>query len=781
LFFARWTRWLLTHPKQGWALVVLGFVVLGSGLVNTRVSLSFESFVGTRTGESDLLRQHQKEWGSDDRFTFIVVQAQNDDGNLLSVDLLQAQEQTLVELEKLDQVGRGIGLSRVPLIRDDAAFSAPTVLDVAQTVSLPQLQQRVLEDETLVPRLLSKDLKTTTMLVELAIDVDDIQAYGPPVKRMRQRLAEIEQQGQLRFVVAGIPAVRTDFVDLLIYDQGIFISAAMLCALLLLIFLFRRVHGVLIPMTAAMIPTGELFGFMGHTSEPIGVLSQVFATLLPVIALADTLHVITRLHQTAHAHYEAQGITDWNGDLDDAAVRDDLIVDVMRHVGFACLLTSLTTAVGFLSLAIADMRILVNFGLYAGFGVLLAYLNFIVVVPLLLRHVRRIPSRREGQMGDGAIERLLTTSVQGVLVRPWATIVVALLACGVAGWSAQNVSFDNHLNDILGPKHSVTRANTIVDQHLGGVVGIQVALSSTTSLQTVENLKHIETFEKWARAQDIVRHVEGPAIRLAQASQVVLGKRALPDDDAALAQVMLLLDGQLPTDDVLRAGGKKARVVLSIPDVGGTGVEAFRQTLEPALQRMLVDKGISAKATGVSYVAYQSFNRISRELGVSLLSALAIILVFIAVLFRSALWGLLALVPNAVPLLFTLGVMGAFRWPLDPPSTIVYVVGLGIAVDDTIHILARIREEQDKGRPLDDALRIAVTSTGRAVSMTSLILCVGFGINGFSSFPMNSIFGVLGAVSVAAAWVCDVFFLPAYWKVFARDEAASTNASTDAA
>ncbi|MCP4499053.1 MAG: MMPL family transporter [Deltaproteobacteria bacterium] len=764
MFFTRLTRWVFEHLVVAWTLVATVMVVLSLGIAQLKINLSFEAFVGGKSIDSMNLQKHITAWDNADRFAFIVV-TPSEKLSLLSRESLLMQDHAIQMLEALDAVQEVIGLPKLPVIDVNTAFSAPTMLTLSEQHSTEELQKMALDDDELTPRFLAKDFSATAILLELDLDTDDVQAFGVPVREIRGVLDELNKQetGKLHFELAGVPAVRADFVQLLIHDQSVFVTLAMLLCLSIVAFSFRSWHGVLVPCLVAIVPTIELFGFMGWSHEPIGILSLVFATLIPVIAIADTMHVLTRFHQLAHQKY-GDG---WSGFFNDDKERDELIVEVMSHVGLACLLTSVTTAVGFLSLAIADMSVLVHFGIYAGVGVTLAFFNFIVLVPLLLRFTKRVPPRPARR---SLIEKFLEKSVGVSLSHP---VVVVLVGTGVAigsGLAARNVSLDNRINDVLGPEHSVTKANATLDAKLSGVVSIHVDIESENGLLEPNALAAIADFERWAKAQPEVRCFEGPASRISLAAKLALGTSSLPQTKASIAQVLLLVDGNVPFDDVLKGDHQSGRVVLHIADLGGVGVEQFRSKLQPASTRFLDDKGIQTTLTGVSYVAYLSFNRISRELGKGLLSALLIILILIAFLFRKLSWGILALVPNALPLLATLGFMGLFQWRLDPPSTIVFVVGLGIAVDDTIHLLARIKQE-NKRHSLSRSLQIAVVSTGKAVTMTSIVLVIGFGINGFSSFPMNAVFGVLGALAIAMAWVCDVHFLPAFWILFSTDDA----------
>ena len=133
----------------------------------------------------------------------------------------------------------------------------------------------------------------------------------------------------------------------------------------------------------------------------------------------------------------------------------------------------------------------------------------------------------------------------------------------------------------------------------------------------------------------------------------------------------------------------------------------------------------------------------------------------ILLLFRSPRIALLSFLPNAMPLLVGYGLLGVTGWELDPAPAVVFIIALGIAVDDTIHLIVRWREELDNGRTNEEAILESVVHTGRAVTVTTIVLALGFGVNVFSSFPMMTVLAALGATVVTTALFCDLFLLPA--------------------
>ena len=263
------------------------------------------------------------------------------------------------------------------------------------------------------------------MWVELAFNTDDLLAFIPALAEIRAVIEKYDGQNGLAFQTAGIPAVRADVSQKMQEDMNVFTGLSFLF-MFDLCFLFRTVHGVLIPMFGAMIPALMLLGVMGWMGEPAGLVSQVYPILIPAIAVADVIHVLSRFHAEAAALLKPQ-----ETQLDAARTRI-AIIEAMKHVGPACFFTSFTTCVGFLSLLAADMKVMNNFGLYAGLGIAMAFITMVVAVPLMLSFVRQVPPRPPEGIQEKGLDRFLVWTGQTTASKPKLWLAVGLASPGAA-------------------------------------------------------------------------------------------------------------------------------------------------------------------------------------------------------------------------------------------------------------------------------------------------------------------------------------------------------------
>jgi predicted RND superfamily exporter protein len=203
------------------------------------------------------------------------------------------------------------------------------------------------------------------------------------------------------------------------------------------------------------------------------------------------------------------------------------------------------------------------------------------------------------------------------------------------------------------------------------------------------------------------------------------------------------------------------RIHAGLPDVGGRSFLEFTTRAQAELERRLAGLDIRTHATGTPLLAYAGVNRITSDLRRSFALVFVVVLGLIALLFRSPWPALISVLPNGLPLALGYATIGLFGAVLDPLAAVILTLALGIAVDDTLHIMVRTREELRPGIAVDEALRRALDHSGRAVAVTSVVIAGGLALNLMASFPPLQMLGLLGAVVISLALLADLLVLPA--------------------
>lgn len=745
------------------ATFVLVLLVLGcaAGLLRLRVDFSSQAFYGGEQALAERLVEHQAVWGADDDVVLVLVHTPPDDpAGVLEPRRLAALAELAAALEQLEGVDSAFTIARLEVPRPLLLPGEHDTLPFAELVERThlasmsdELRAPLLARMPFVPGLLSRDGRTSALVVELAFSSDDVMQTETVVAQLRGEIAshELERVG-LVWELAGVPAIRASFFALVVHDQARFVPLTLALIALSLFAVFRRMHAVLIPAVAAGVPTLMLVGVMGWAGEPIGLLNQAYFTLLPVIAVADAIHMVARVHEELAA--------------DPAQTREQAIATAAQRVGLACLLTSLTTALGFGSLALASMPILRSFGIYAALGVALALGLVVVIVPLLLSFVP--VERLRGASGEAWSDKLVGACV-GVATRRPLTVLVLALGLGLAALpAAQRVAIDNRLVDLLDPSHPVAHASARVDRELGGSLGLELDIVTTGELRDVELLERLLGFERWLAAQPEVRTVEGLA------GWLVALDGSLPGDAEALDAALARLDRLVPLERFEAPG--RTRIRAGVPELGGQAFVALAERAEAELQRRLVGTQAQGWAGGTVLLAYRGVNHITADLRSSFALVFGVIAILIALVFRAVGPALLAMPVNALPLLLGYALLGVLGIVLDPLAAVILTLALGIAVDDTLHVMVRVREELGaRTRPSRaervEALTRAMRHSGRAVVITSVVVAGGLALDMLSSFPPLQLLGLLGSAVLMLALLANLLVLPALIVVFGRREA----------
>ncbi len=681
---ARVTAWVLAHRRLAVALVVLvlGFAAIGA----TRISLSFSSrgFYGTAdegAGEVAVLDEFIARWGPDD--ATLLVLAQGD-------DVLSAPSRAA--LDRLAGALRDVpGVERV--------MTPTELIPSGVTASM-------LEGTAAVPALLSSDGRRTVVVVTLETSSDDLGATVAVVEPIASVVASAEWTAGLRLTIAGVPAVRSAFFSLALRDQMILGPLVFALIGIVLAWIHRRVHAVVTVLLAAGLPMGVLVGVMGWMEEPIGLINQAFFTLLPVIAVADAVHYLARIHEE-----RGEGVVS-------TTERDAAVVRASAEVGVACMLTSITTAAGLLSLLVVDVSILRRFGAFGALGVALSFVSVMVVVPLVCAWMDPRPRPRSGPPTGGWPRALAAASIR----HRTAVLVGGAVVLLGAGWASSRLVVDNRLGELLDAEHPVRQASDVIDEHLGGILGLEVELAAERG---VVDPATVEAVVRWSEQQPQVRWVSSP---------------------------------RTPGADAVREDGARVRLTLHTADIGG---RAFAEFAARVRVRVQSHSGVRAVVTGTSLLAYQGVNRIAEQLRGGLLGLLVVVTLIIALAFRGLRVALLAIPVNVLPLLVGGAVLYGLGLTIDPLAAVIVAVALGIAVDDTVHIVARTREEQMRGASPSEAVLRAADSSGSAIVVSTVALGLGLGVQVVSSFPPLRLLGALGAIVLVAALLADLTVLPA--------------------
>jgi len=732
------------HPIAAGSLLSLLLALAAWGAAGLRIDFSSTRFyVGNQGAE---LQAFQDRWGPDDDLVLVVVEAA--DGDLLTQSRLEAIGRIADALRALPDVRGVTSVAGQRVVLPGSTFDEAVPLwDLPPFGEAgPMSREAVLARLPYVPLLLSADGRYAAVVVRLGFPADDTDRVVAAVDRISAVVAAFEGRNGFAIGMAGVPVFRAAFIELTVRDQIVLVPASLVLIGLALFWVFRRASGVLIPTAAALLPLALLLGVLGWAGEPIDLLNQAYFTLIPVLAVSDAVHLLARYYEERGSH----------------GAREALLRSV-QHTGLACTLTTTTTTIAFASLAIGGVPLLQRFGLYAALGMVLAYATVFLILPLFGRLSPAPPPARLGSPRWPQI-------VSGFSVRrPTAIVIAALAATAAAAAAGSRVTVDNRLGSLLDPGHPVRQTGRLVERSLGAILSLEVELEGPAeAFLQPEVVGATAAFEDWLREQDGVRAVVGPG-RSVESLAVAMNTPLV--SPAAIRTVFERLGTLIDPAEIVRDDYRRARVSVRVAEPGGRAFERFAGEVEAEAAAAFEPFEVRPTVTGTALVAYRGVNQIGGALRASLLAVFGVVALVFLLLFGSPRIALVALLPNALPLLVGYGAIGMLGRDLDPLSGVVLTFALGIAVDDTIHILVRVRERVRAGDDLPAAIQSAIEHSGRAVAITSVIISGGLAINALSSFPPLQLLGILGATVMLTALACDLLLLPALLVIFRADRA----------
>ena len=594
----------------------------------------------------------------------------------------------------------------------------------------------------------------------------DFEAFDQKVSQLLEALPPPPQVA--RIDQGGIPRVRAEIMESLKSEQITFVPITGTVYILVLLFLFRRPAGALIPLGTVALAAAYTVAMMVLTESPINIVNNVLITLIFIIGISDSVHMLTRQAEELELGRDKEGA----------------LKAMIEHTGLACLLTSATTAIGFVSLLAADAAILKDFGWQAAAGVMFAYVTTLLFLPPALSFLRPVRRTKSGMSAPGRVdlsrplgaespwlERGLVGLGRMVLGRPKAFIVGCLaVTAGFVALSTR-VDVDAKLLEVYDKGHPTYRTTRMLEESFGGFLPVDISIShpEPDHFKSPEAFAHVKEFQDFAMTRPGFLASQS-MVDFHQAARVALfgdqaQREVMPDSRAQIEQIQLLIEGPPDSRDGVRAFVNprfdNARVLLRVADFGAKKMIVESEALGQKLDELFPpEQGYEVIIGGDAYVGSLALDSFIRDLLSSLMLASVIIFLMMTVVFRSIKMGLISVVPNLTPLMVTFGYMGATGVNLNTTTVIIFAISLGLAVDDTIHFLARFKEELPQHDTVYEALLYTYYGAGRAILLTSVLLLAGLGVLTMSTFIPTQQFGKLTAFTILGAVFGDLLLLP---------------------
>ena len=740
---------LIARPSLGFLIAGLFFasgVFLGKDII---IDNDFRKMVIQDGGGIELLDKHNETFGPDDTtLTYALTASTSPDDAFfdwmtdLANELLMMDEVLRIDAPVTTAVPHNLdgGLYIGPVLGKQAPSSVDTTTGIA-----------ALSEALSGRHLMSADQTTFIFSVVLNEEFKSVVEVARPAESIDQRMAESLAAANLQVDIQrmGIAFTRLAAVEGIKRDLGLLLPIAYLLVGILLWRLYPRLYAVVLPPTSLGIACIMTIGFSAAIGEPITPLSVAFPILVLVIGLGDALHLLNRFHELRRAGVSAA-----------EAARD-----ACTTVGRACFLTTLTSSIGFASLMLTDMPILVGFGLVSSVGIWMAFIVSMTLLPAALSRVQAEAPPLRAKTSDRSTKLMRLAGTRG---RALMLLSFGALGCVALGVASQSITIDYHFSKILNTEHPVALGNQTWDKEFPGLLAIDLNLVGPPgAFRDPAVLAALEGFRSDAERELAFKTSIGLSVFLRDIQRALTGQSTLPSDEAGIGQTLLFAESRRDAIETLtNFDYSAARISFSKASAGGSETLRLASELERRCRESLgSDSPIKVKATGINVLSSEGFAALVGRLVESLFSALGLIILTMSIVFRSLRVGLASILPNTLPLVAVTGIFSLSETPLELMPAVMFCIAIGIAVDDTIHFLARFLDEHRAGTSVDDAIAASLRGSLGPVVDTSLIIMTGFGVLLFSSFPANQTSAILGVTIMGLALLSDLFVMPATMRV----------------
>tara|TARA_B100001971_G_scaffold76512_1_gene70516 strand:- start:471 stop:2708 length:2238 start_codon:yes stop_codon:yes gene_type:complete len=616
--------------------------------------------------------------------------------------------------------------------------------------SLQFLKDRVLDSSLLNDNLVSSNGQIAAFLLEL----EDSANNHPDREAIMNKIGTITSDTDWSWYEAGIPVLRTRYVQYMLGDFVRFFIPVTIVLLVVLFALFRTIRGTLLPILAVLMADFWVMGIMGAMGFTINIVTYIIPTLVLIVGVADSIHILVKFNQ----------------ELNYGRDKRVAVKLTIQKIGAAILLTSLTTAVGFLALVSTNITMIREFGGMVAVGVILAFLVSITFIPAMLMILKTPKKSSFEKMTKGFRHRLLEKVVV-INNRHYKVIVVSsFFMVALFIFYAMKVDQHSSLMEDLTKVNQLYDDMTFMEKQMGSVLPFEVIVSVRDNGQLVEGgiknpkiLKAIETLQKKLDSIPEIGKILSVIDYLSEMNMAFhegdKAFRTIPASRELVAQYMFLHEEEFEALTNFDYSG--TRLAGRIEDIDSRRAEEIIDEVMLWCQENL-EENLDVKLTGTTLMALRINQYLVKNLVVSFLIAFGVIFISMGFLFRSIKLASLSMLPNFIPLLLMASVMGFFHIKLRPTTAMTFAIAFGIAVDDTIHYLVRFRQELfAHGGKFREANEWTLLTTGKAIISTSIILSAGFLIMVTSNFLPSRDFGFLSAVTMLGALLGDLFLLPA--------------------
>lgn len=567
-------------------------------------------------------------------------------------------------------------------------------------------------------------------------------------------ITNFELEHNLDVRVSGMPYIRTLNSQNIIDEIGLFISAALLVTSLIFFFFFRSFRATFISMFVVLIGVMWTFGIIGLLEYEITVLTALIPPLIIVIGIPNCIFLINKYQHEVNKH----------GNKAKSLQR------VITKIGNATLMTNVTTASGFATFIITESKLLKEFGTVASLSILGIFLLCLLTIPIIYSYMPMPKDKHLEHLNKRWINTIVDWMEYMVRHKKITIYVTALLLLIASIIGIYQIKISGSLIEDMPKKAAFFEDIRFFEEEFNGIMPLEIMVNTNRK----KGVMKLSTLKRINAVEELIEETPELSRPISVVSLIKYSKQAYYNGNPKYYQLptsqensFILSYAKNSESDVdllknfVDSTGQFARITTFMKDVGIDRMESIEEDLQEKIAKELPSDRYEVTITGKAYLFQKGTKYLVNNLILSLSLAILLISLFMAYMFRSFRMIVVSLIPNLLPLLITAGLMGYLGVPIKPSTILVFSIAFGISVDDTIHFLAKYRQELKANHwRIKQSVFAALRETGVSMFYTSIVLFFGFSVFIISNFGGTVALGALVSATLLFAMLANLILLP---------------------
>jgi predicted RND superfamily exporter protein len=760
-----WTKLAHIVLKNRLVLIILiGCVTIFMGYQAKDVQFTYSFFTPVPDEDPDMMffTQFKGEFGEDANIVAIGVR----DSALYTPVNFRRYKYLSDELNNIDGVIEVVSIPLFKTLVKDTQNKRFTVQPIFEDIpedqtTLDSLLTVANEQKFYSDQIINQENGATFILISISKEVLNTKDRDQVIKDIEHIAFAFEEATGIELKYVGLPYIRTEVNGSVKAELIMFLFLSIIVTALILLFFFRSWDAVVFPLIIIIVIVIWSLGTLGIFGYEITILTGLLPPVIVVIGIPNSVYLLNRYHQQINKH----------------GSKAFALSHVIRKIGLVALITNSTTAVGFLVLLFTGIKDLQEFGLVASINIMATFVVSIILIPAVFSYLPKPNGKQLKHLKFKALDFALTSldllvhrHRYRVFVFTGIVLIIALI--GVA--KLQAVTF---IVDDVPESSQVKKDLAFFEENFSGIMPLEIVVDTGKKRGILRQsfLRKVSELEDYLGKQEVISKPVSILSMIKASRQAFYSNNpdfySLPTR-ADRNFILRYLNNDESDASILKSfideDQSKMRISLKIADIGSVRLDSLiDNVINKKMDELFSETDITAKATGTTLLFVKGNKFLVQNLRRSLILAFAIIAIIMGLLFKNPKMIAISLIPNLIPLIMIAGLMGYFEVALRPSTVLIFSVVFGISVDDSIHFLAKYRQELFANKffvPL--AISKSIRETGASMIYTSVILFAGFIIFSGSAFISTMMLGILTSTTLLIAMFANLIVLPALLMVF---------------